>query len=190
MTLSLGAATALIVLLLSGCTHHDAASAEVGIQSVTTSLAPNSCKQQADQSDPNESLYLVCPGVAGYSLIERTVDSGRATIDVVDPSQHASPLNFQDVVTPAMTGLAPQAEWRVQTKSGTQTPIALVVRAQAHEDSSDPAKVTRNIAAVAKIGAGRTCVVASIPDTGQNDAEIRNAVDSAGDQACLPPLKH
>lgn len=184
---SLETAAALGLLLLSACAHRNAPRSGAGIQSVVTSLAPDSCEQQVDRNDPNETPYLVCSGVAGYSLIERLVESGRESIDVVDPSQHTFPLNYQDLVTPAMSALDPRAEWRVQTKDDTQVPIALIVRVQAHEDISDPARVTRTLAAVAKITPGQACVVASIPDTGQSASEIRSAADSAREKPCLRP---
>ncbi len=115
------------------------------IQSITTELGEPTCKKDFEKSDPNATPYLICPGVAGYSLIVRYVESGRQSIDVVDASQHSSPLNYQDYVTRYMSNLDGKADWRVSVKDGSQVPIALIVRVQAREDLENPEKVTRTV---------------------------------------------
>src|SRR4051812_23336867 len=65
---------------------------QIAVQSITTDLNVSACRKEIDKSDPNETPYLRCPGVGGYSLILRRVEAGRTSIDVVDPDQHVFPL--------------------------------------------------------------------------------------------------
>lgn len=84
---SLGRRLIVLSLLLGGCRESNKKSAvtsQDNIKSVYTSLEAGSCNQETDQNDPNAASYLLCPGVAGYELIVRQVDSGRTSIDVVD----------------------------------------------------------------------------------------------------------
>jgi hypothetical protein len=181
---------ALSPLLLSACSPPDpdaAARPAAVIESVYTELAAQSCRKEADKTDPNETPYLVCPGVASYALIVRRVDAGRQSIDVRDPAQRESPLNFHEVVTRSMSTLDGKAEWRVTTKDGQQAPIALIVRVQAREDSEHPEKVTTSYVAVAKITTDETCVTDRIPAGGQSEAAVRSAADSARQKPCAPP---
>lgn len=181
---------ALSPLLLSGCSakNDDAPTrSKPAIQSVDTGLGAGSCKKEVDKNDPNETPYLVCPGVAGYVLIVRRVDAGRQSIDVVDAAQRVLPLNYQNFVTRHMFTLDGKAEWRVATQNGKQVPIALIVRVQAREDNDNPEKVTHSYLAVAKIAPNEACVTDSIPEGTQSEAEVRSAADSAQQKQCAPP---
>jgi hypothetical protein len=151
-----------------------------------TDLGEQSCRKDFDKNDPNETPYLVCPGVAGYSLIVRRVEAGRQSIDVLDASQYVSPLNYQDYITRHMSSLDGKAEWRVATKDGKQFPIALIVRVQAHEDKENLDKVTRTYFAVAKIGSAEVCVTDRIPEATKTAAEIHRTADSAQQSQCAP----
>jgi hypothetical protein len=70
-------------LLLSGCSaknsakNDDSTRPKAAIQSVYTDIDAPSCKKDIDRTDPNETPYLACPGVAGYALIVCRVDAGR-----------------------------------------------------------------------------------------------------------------
>lgn len=177
-------------LLLSGCPGRNpeaGARRQPAIQSIYTGLDAASCKPQADKNDPNETPYLLCPGVGGYELIVRRVDAGRSSIDVVDASRRAFPLNYQEFVTRRMFSLDSKAEWRAAAKDGVVVPIALVVRVQAHEDNENPEKVTQTYFAVAKIAPNQACVTARIPEGKQSDAEVRSAADSAAERECVQP---
>src|SRR5262245_17785860 len=110
-------------LLLSGCSPTDgdpAALSKTSIETTHTNLSAESCAKEIDKTDPNETPYLVCPGVAGYALIVRRVDAGRRSIDVVDPERRVFPLEYQEFVTRHMSTLAHQAEWRIAMKDGKQ----------------------------------------------------------------------
>jgi hypothetical protein len=160
---------------------------QADIQSVYTSLEAGSCKQETDQNDPNAASYQSCPGVAGYELIVRQVDSGRTSIDVVNVSRRVFPLNYQEFITRRMFSLGSNAEWRVATRGGKPVPIALIVRVRAHESNAEPEEVTNTYFAVAKIEPDRACVTARIPEGSQSDAEVRSAADSAAGNPCSPP---
>jgi hypothetical protein len=182
---------ALSLLLLGACSADDGESAlrsKAAIQSVHTDLTAGPCKKEIDRNDPNETPYLVCPGVAGYTLVVRRVDAGRQSIDVVDAAQRVLPLNYQEFVTRHMSNVDRKAEWRVAAKDGKQVPIALIVRVQAREDNDNPEKVTRSYLAVAKIAPDEACVTDTIPEGTRPEAEVRSAADSAQGRKCAPPL--
>jgi len=179
----------LLCVVLSGCSSQGGDTPQLpnmDVQSIMTEVGEQSCKKDFDKSDPNETPYLGCPGVAGYSLIVRRVEAGRQSIDVVDESQHAWPLNYQDYITPHMSSLDGKAEWRVATKDGKQVPIALIVRVQARENSANPEKVTGTYISVAKIGPTEMCVTARIPEGTKTEAEIHQIADSAQQSQCVP----
>jgi hypothetical protein len=175
-------------VLSAGCTRSGGDRAErqaAAIESVRTDLG-GSCRSEIDKSDPNETPYLVCPGVRGYSLIVRRVDSGRQSIDVVDSAQQTFPLSYHEVVTRFMSDLDSTAEWRVANRDGKQIPVALIVRVHAHEDLDTPEKVTRTYFAVAKITPNEACVTDRIPEGAQSENELRSAADSAPQRPCAP----
>lgn len=178
-------------LLLSGCGERNSSSAgspPAAIQSVHTGLDAASCKQEIDKSDPNETPYLACPGVAGYTLIVRRVGSGRRSIEVVDPAQRVFPLNYQEFVTRHMFTLGDKAEWRVATRDGKQVPVALIVRVRAHEDENDPENETGAYLAIAKIAPDQACVTGRKKEGAQPESEAQAAADKARDSDCVPSL--
>jgi hypothetical protein len=188
---SITGAAALTALLLQGCSSAGetrAAGAPAAIEPAYTALAGDACERKVDQGDPNDTPYLECPGVGGYSLLVRRVEAGRQSVDVVDPARAVHPLSYQDFVTRHMSSLDGRAEWRVATDGGTPVPIALIVRVQAREDQADPERVTTTYLAVARLTPGQPCVTDRIPDGAQALAEARRAADVAREQPCVPPL--
>jgi hypothetical protein len=174
---------------MAGCSagHGDApVRSNAAIESFYTDLGAGSCTREIDRTDPNETPYLACPGVAGYALIVRRVDAGRQSIDIVDSAQRVLPLSYQEFVTRHMSTLSEKAEWRVETKDGKQVPIALIVRVQAREDDDDPEKVTRTYCAVAKITPDEACVTDRLTEGAQPETEVRSAADSARERPCAP----
>lgn len=172
-------------LFFAGC--GDRQGAKPPAESVHSDIRGGACMREIDKTDPNETPYLRCPGPAGYSLIVRQVDSGRESIEVVDPANRTHALNYQEVVTRSMSNLAGKAEWRLEVKDGKPAPTALIVRVQAREDSGDPEKVTRTFLAVAKITPGDVCVTDRIEEAGQQPAQIQKVADSAQARPCAPP---
>ena len=190
MRLSIVGAVALSPLLLFGCSRTDsdpAARTKAATESIYTDLGAGSCRREIDKSDPNETPYQVCLGVAGYRLIVHRVDAGRQSIDIVDPSQRQFPLSYHEFVTRHMFTLDSKAEWRIATMEGKRVPIALIVRVQAHEDNDNPEKLTRSYLVVAKITPNEVCVTDRNPQGEQSDTEARSAADSAQARPCVPP---
>lgn len=178
-------------LLLSGCAEQSSSSAggsTAATRSVLTQLDAGSCRQEIDKSDPNETPYLACPGVAGYTLIVRRVESGRRSIEIVDPERRVFALNYQEFVTRHMFTLGDKAEWRIATQDGKQVPVALIVRVRAHEDDDDPERETSTYLAVAKIAPDQACVTSRIAEGTRPEADVQAAADAARNSACLPPL--
>jgi hypothetical protein len=162
------------------------------IASVQTDLRAPACKEVPDKTDPNDMTYLVCPGVAGYTLTVRRVEAGRESIEVVDPKQRVFPLDYQEFITRFFFALDEKAEWRVRTKGGSEIPIALIVRIQAHESQLNPEKVTRSYLAVAKITPTETCVTDRIVEGTRSWADARRMADTAQTKPCVaprPPMK-
>jgi hypothetical protein len=189
MRLAITAVLALSLLLLSACSGTDGggpARPKAVIESVYTGLDAGSCKKELDRNDPNETPYLLCPGVGGFELIVRRVDAGRRSIDVVNPARRVFPLNYQEFVTRHMSTLDDKAEWRVATRDGKQVPVALIVRVHAREDNDNPEKVTHSYLAVSKIAPNQACVTDRISEGAQPEADVRNAADSAQDRQCAP----
>lgn len=179
-----------LTLLFSGCrarNEEPPGRPQAKIESVYTSLDAGSCKQEVAQNDPDGTPYLVCPGVAGYELIVRQVDSGRTSIDIMDASRRVFPLNYQEFITRHMFSLGRNAEWRVASSDGKRVPIALIVPVLAHESNNEPEKVTQTYFAVAKITSEQICVAAKISEGSEPATEVRRAADSAAGTNCLPP---
>ncbi len=159
------------------------ASKQPAITSQQTSLTEPNCRRATDPADPNDTPYLVCPGPAGYTLSVRQVESGRTSIDIVDPAGKATPLNYHQVITPSMFALSNEAEWRIEAG----TPIALITTIRAHEDPADPAKTTNSYVAVARITPGQVCVTDKLSgQDAQGHGAVQRAADSARTRPCLP----
>lgn len=181
----------LIPFLLGGgvaAADHPAGRSKSVVRSIATRLDAPSCRTEIDPSDPNETPHRVCPGVGGYSLIERPVESGRTSLDVVDPTKVVFPLNLHEVVTRHMFSPSSRVEWRVLPKKGGMDPMALIIDVQAHEDSDDPEKVTQTYRVVARISQDQTCVTDVISGDGRSGINIRSLADSARERPCRPPL--
>ncbi|HEY5328841.1 MAG TPA: hypothetical protein VIJ79_03070 [Acidobacteriaceae bacterium] len=158
------------------------------MDSLYTTLKVNSCTQEIDKDDPNETPYQVCPGVAGYILQVRLVDSGRLSVIVVNPAKRRFPLDYQDVVTRSMDNLGDKAEWRIRRENGKAVPIALIVRVMAREKPGHPEKITNIYWAVAKITPGGACVTDRIREGSKSAAEVRALADSAIGRPCATRL--
>ena len=180
----------LSLFLLPGCSSgsdRPGVGSSPAVESIYTDLTAASCRKEIDKSDPNETPYLQCPGVGGYSLIVRRVDSGRQSIEIVDSEKRTLRLNYHEVVTRHMSSLGDKAEWRIATEGGRQLPIALIVRILAREDLENPDRVSVTYLAVAKITPGAACVTDRLTAGGQSEVEVRRVADTARDRACAPP---
>ncbi len=178
----------LSVFLTIGCMadgHDQTAHSKDGVESVYTDLGQGNCEKHIDLDDPNESTYQLCPGVLGYSVIVRHVDSGRLSIDIRTPENGTYPLDYQEFVTRHMLHLSNRAEWRVSMNDGNNIPIALIVPVHAHENIEEPEQVSTSYLAVAKITPTEVCITDSIVKDSLGQAGVRRVADSARSRPCL-----
>ena len=183
------AKTALFLSLLvaaggCGAPANDSDAAEL----ISTSIDRASCTEQIDFSDPNETPYLECPGVSGYSLMVKQVGSGRTSISVLTPDKQEFPLDFDRVISTAMADLESTAQWQVTTSGGSEDPIALIASVRVREDLDEPDNVTATYAAVAKITPDQICVTDRIEKLASSEQAIATAAAEAIRKSCLPPL--
>lgn len=157
----------------------------ITFESMYTSIDSGSCTEHIDEDDPNETTIRLCPGVLGYAVVLRHVGSGRLSVDVRTPGNGDFPLDYQDYVTRHMSQLEAQAEWRVMTKDGGKTPVALIIGVQAHENEDEPEAITRTYLAVAKITPDEICVTDSIVKASQYQSELQGAADTAPESDCM-----
>ena len=149
------------------------------LESVYTELTPAKCKVVKEDVEYQEEK---CPGIAGYSLLSIYSDQ-RQSITVVSPEGKELPLNYYEVITPAMSHVGDKAEWRVIKSGGKVTPKALIVRV-----TTAPHVQTEKIVsylAVAKLGPDATCVTDRIEPSPQANEQARKAADGAASKPCL-----
>ena len=147
-----------------------------------TDLRAAACRRVVDPLDPNETPYRVCPGVAGYSLALRPVDSGRMSIDIIDPAQRTLPQDYTQTVTPHASTLGEEATWWFAGNSSV--PIALVIPVQERNSADDPAAITTTYSAVSKITPDAVCVTDRIAHTGRFNRAVRHAALGATQRPC------
>lgn len=100
-----------------------------------------------------------CQGVAGYRLLVHEANA-QSSIDIVSPAGAVYPLEYWEVVTPALSRVGRKAEWRVEKRGAKLVPVALLVRL----DTANPLAEGPRIAAGSIITAARiehdgACVV-------------------------------
>ncbi len=156
--------------------------------STYTNIDTESCETHTDSEDPDEIPYLVCPGVLGYTLRVQSVDSGRKSIDVIDPGEEYFSLAYEDVITRSFSHLDNIAEWRTAMVGTEDVPIALIVTVLAHENDEEPDQVTHSYHAVAKITEGEICVTDRILKDSISVEELHSLADTARERPCLDPL--
>lgn len=149
------------------------------VESVYTSLKTENCKTIESSANEADGYRGLCRGIGGYKL-EVLEGDLRQTINVVAPGNKKFELDLWSVVSGNFSSLGETAEWRVAAKKGKTTPIALIVRFNASEDSADASKTTSYLV-VAKIAAQAVCVTDIVkPAPDANEAARRLADDSAG----------
>lgn len=149
--------------------------------SLYTDLAEERCQTLEIQEDEGASSRQRCPGVAGYHLLVLD-DDNRMSITVEDPAGEEHPLDLWTLVSSGFSSLGPRAEWRMIRRSGTEVPMALIVRF----DATDP-ETSRVISslAVSKIAEGGICLVEVIPPIPNANQKAREAADAAEKKPCL-----
>jgi len=152
------------------------------ITSLYTDLGSSKCKTTQVEDETGSSVQN-CPGVAGYKL-QVLDDDSRQSITVVTPDLKEHPLDLWEVVTRSFSSVGNKAEWRVTRSRNKISPVALIVRVQASEDSGNPKRVTSYLA-VAKITPDAICVTHKIAPGTKANEEARRAADGAQSAPCL-----
>lgn len=117
-----------------------------------------------------------CDGVAGYRLLVHEVEAS-TSVDIVTPRGQVWPLDYWDVVTPALARVGRKAEWRLARRGNALLPVALLVRLDTTREL--PAAVAGPVEHGPRMRApgGR-----AMPSTG---ATILTAARIAPDGACV-----
>lgn len=152
------------------------------VSSVYTDISGEKCKTLSIKKELATSEQI-CPGFAGYKLIVYDSDS-RMSITVVSPNAKEHPLDLWTVVSSGFSSLGNKAEWRYINRNGKQSPIALIVRYNANEDSERPEKVTSYLAVI-KITSQKICVTDKIKPGPKANEEARLAADASANKPCL-----
>jgi hypothetical protein len=151
-------------------------------QSVYTDLRAKSCKTIKVDKETGSSVQR-CTGLAGYKVLALD-DDARQSITIIDPAGREHPLDLWQVVTPAFSSIGDKLEWRVIRKDGKSSPVALIVRVNASEDSANPQRKTSYLA-VAKIAANEICVTDKISPGSNGNESARLAADASQRKPCL-----
>jgi hypothetical protein len=152
------------------------------ITSLYSDLGSSKCKTTQVDKETGSSVQN-CPGIAGYKL-QVLDDDSRQSITVVTPDRKEYPLDLWDVVTRSFSSVGNKAEWRVATSRNKISPVALIVRVQASEESGNPRRVTSYLA-VAKITPDAICVTHKIPPGAKANEEARRVADGSQSAPCL-----
>ena len=152
--------------------------------SVYSPLIGNKCSLETVEKITGASVSR-CPGMAGFQLLVAN-DDERMSISIVDTNNKEHPLNYWDVVTPAMSSLDKVAEWRVVKKQKKIIPIALIVGINSLDQSNPEHPKKVSFIAVAKITEREVCVVTAIPASIKTASKkARREADKSVDKPCL-----
>jgi hypothetical protein len=152
-------------------------------QSVYTSLGEKQCRTVKSAEAGDDGYEGRCRGVGGYTLLLSEGDL-RQNITVITPEGAKHSLDLWDVISGGFSSVGPKAEWRVTTRNGKPTPVALIVRYTANEDVEAPTKQNSYLA-VSKITATEICVTDKILPGPKANEDARRAADTAATKPCL-----
>ena len=148
------------------------------IQSVYTTLKTDSCKTLESETEGTGWYRGECPGIGGYKL-HVTEGDIRQSIDVIASNKNKYELDLIGHVSSGFSTVGEKAEWRVTGKGKKQTPIALIVRFNASENSEDSTIITSYLI-VSKITKNQICITNIVkPGAKQNEAARKYADSSA-----------
>lgn len=156
--------------------------AQAKLESVYSDISSLKCRTIRVDKETGSSTQS-CPGITGYKLLVLD-DDARQSITVVTPGGKNHPLDFWQVVTYAFSSVGSKAEWRVTRSNGRVSPVALIVRVNASEDSANPNRLTSYLAVV-KVTPEKICVTHKIPPGEKANETARHAADTAQTAACL-----
>jgi hypothetical protein len=177
-TLSFHAAIFLVLLFATA----GSVKAQAKVKSVYSDLSESKCRTIEVDKETGSTTQR-CPGIAGYKLLVLD-DDARQSITVLTPDGKHHPLDFWDVITNAFSSIGSRAEWRVTRSKGKVSPLALIVRVNASEDSANPNRLTSYLAVV-KVTPEKICVTQKIPPGAKANENARHTADTAQTAACL-----
>lgn len=152
------------------------------IESLYTSLAIKDCKT-IESSDEGAGWYRgLCPGVGGYKL-ELLEGDIRQTINIIAPNKKKYELELWSVVSPAFSATGEKAEWRVTRTGKTVTPLALIVRYNANENTEKPEQVSSYLVVV-KITKTSACVTDVVKPVANQNVKARELADASARKPC------
>ena len=152
-------------------------------QSVYTSLGEKQCRTVKSAEAGDDGYEGRCRGVGGYTLLLSEGDL-RQNITVITPKGAKHSLDLWDVISGGFSSVGPKAEWRLTTRNGKPTPVALIVRYNANEDAEAPNKQNSYLA-VSKITPTEICVTDKILPGPKANEDARRAADTAATKPCL-----
>jgi len=152
-------------------------------QSVYTALGEKQCRTVKSAQAGDDGYEGRCRGVGGYTLLLSEGDL-RQNITVITPKGAKHSLDLWDVISGGFSSVGPKAEWRMTTRKGKPTPVALIVRYNANEDAEAPNKQNSYLA-VSKITPTEICVTDKILPGPKANEDARRAADTAATKPCL-----
>ncbi|HEX8708360.1 MAG TPA: hypothetical protein VF723_08980 [Pyrinomonadaceae bacterium] len=176
-----------LLLICLGALCAATASAQA-IQSVYTDSRGKQCRTLERDDDAAGYLLQQCPGVAGYKVQVMSGDD-RQNIIVVKPDGSKHELNFGQIGGGGFSDVGAKVEWRVARQRGRLVPIALIVRFNISEDSSNPQKITSYLT-VTKITPRKICLIDTVHPGPNANEEARRLADGSASKPCfevLPP---
>ncbi len=145
-------------------------------KSLYTGSTAKDCK--ASKAPVEDGYIGLCPGVAGYTL-ELLEDDLRQTVNIIAPNKKKYELELWSNVSNGFSSLGTKAEWRMKGK----TPIALIVRFNASENSEDSSRITSYLVVV-KISKTDICIVDILKPTKTQNSDARKLADTPAKRVC------
>ncbi|MBU0656618.1 MAG: hypothetical protein KJ914_15970 [Gammaproteobacteria bacterium] len=149
-------------------------------ETVYSELEGSSC--QDDQGNDEHLAKGRCKGVGGY-MLEWEDGDARQTLNVIDPSGNAFPLDLSTNVSSGFSALGAKAEWRVEMHGKKTVPMALIVRYNVSEDPEKPEKTTSYLV-VSKITPDEVCVTDVVEPGSKANEQARELADVAVSKPC------
>lgn len=144
--------------------------------SVYSGLTIKDCK--ASRAPVEDGYIGICPGMAGY-MLELVEGDLRQTVNVIAPDKKKYELELWSNVSNGFSSLGAKAEWRMQGK----TPVALIMRFNASENSEDSSKITSYLVVV-KIAKTDVCIVDILKPSKTQNIDARRLADTPENRVC------
>ena len=148
-----------------------------------TDLVETECVD-SDSDEEQEWSVQECKGAGGYRL--QVVEGDlQQTINVISPDGKKFELNLWSVVSNRPSTVGDRAEWRLEGKPGSMSPVALIVRYNVNADLENVDKIVSYLT-VSKISPAGACVTSIVPPMKSANIEARKRAAKALTSKCLP----